>query len=91
MAFTRTHRRLLFLALSLGLFFAPLTPSQAGGGLGNPGCPTPGDGIIYYSDATHTQEVGSCWSDCCNCASCTCSGQVTPYAVAVPVDWYVCY
>ena len=45
----------------------------------------------YYSDASHTQEVGSCWSDCCNCASCTCSGQVTPYAVPVPVDWLVCY
>lgn len=82
-------RRLLLLACSLVLFTLALTPSQAKGGL-IPGCPTPGDGIVYYSDATYTVEVGSCWSDCCNCTSCTCSGQVTPYAVAVPVDWLWC-
>jgi hypothetical protein len=57
MRFTRPlHRRLLFLACSLALFFLALTPSQAGGGSGN-GCPTPGDGIVYYSDATYTEEV----------------------------------
>jgi hypothetical protein len=91
MDFTRSpHRRLLCLACSLVLFFLAWAPSQAKGGFGNPGCPTPGNGIVYYSDATHAEEVGSCWSDCCNCASCTCSGEVTPYAVAVPVNWLWC-
>ena len=90
---SRSLRRLLYLACSLVLLVLALAPSQAraGGGGGTSGCPTPGDGIIYYSDATYTTEVGSCWSDCCNCTSCTCSGQITPYAVPVPVDWFVCY
>jgi hypothetical protein len=82
-------RRLLYLACSLVLFFLALSPSLAKGG-GSNGCPTPGDGVIYYSDATYTEEVGSCWSDCCNCTSCTCEGQLTPYAVDVPVDWLWC-
>lgn len=84
------RRRLLCLACSLGLFFLALAPSQAAkGGLSN-GCPTPGNGTVYYSDATYTEEVGSCWSDCCNCTSCTCTGQITPYAVFVPVNWLWC-
>jgi hypothetical protein len=91
MNLSRSLRRLLYLACSLVLFFLATAPSQAGGGNpSNPGCPTPGDGIIYYSDDTYTEEVGSCWSDCCNCTSCTCSGQTTPYAVAVPVNWLWC-
>lgn len=84
------RRRLLYLACSLGLFFLTLAPSQAAkGGPGN-GCPTPGNGTVYYSDATYTVEVGSCWSDCCNCTTCTCTGQITPYAVFVPVNWLWC-
>ena len=83
------RRRLLCLACSLILLFLALAPSEVGGVPSN-GCPTPGDGIVYYSDATYTEEVGSCWSNCCNCTSCTCSGQITPYAVAVPVDWLWC-
>lgn len=91
MNFTRLpRRRLLCLAFSLVLLLLALTPSQAKGGSSNPGCPTPGNGIVYYSDATYTEEVGSCWSDCCNCTSCTCSGEITPYAVAVPVNWLWC-
>jgi hypothetical protein len=91
MEFTRSLRRLLYLACSLVLFFLALAPSQAaGGGSGDPGCPTPGNAIVYYSDATYTEEVGSCESDCCNCTSCTCSGEITPYAVAVPVNWFWC-
>jgi hypothetical protein len=91
MSFKNSLRRLLCLAFCLGLFFLALAPSQAKGGLGgDPGCPTPGDGTIYYSDASHTEEVGSCWSDCCNCSSCTCSGEITPYAVHVPVNWLWC-
>jgi hypothetical protein len=86
---SRSLRRLVFLACALTLFFLALSPSQAKGGLA-PGCPTPGDGIIYYSDATHTVEVGSCWSDCCDCTTCTCSGQITAFAVPVPVDWLWC-
>jgi hypothetical protein len=90
MSYTRS-RLLLCLACTLFLFFLALAPSQAskGGGLGN-GCPTPGDGTVYYSDATYTVEVGSCWSDCCNCTTCTCDGQITPYAVHVPVNWLWC-
>ena len=90
MSYTRS-RLLLCLAWTLVLFFLALAPSQAkgGGGLAN-GCPTPGDGTLYYSDATYTVEVGSCWSDCCNCTTCTCSGQITPYAVHVPVNWLWC-
>ena len=83
-------RRLLYLACSLVLFFLALSPSQAKGGGGLNGCPSPGDGTLYYSDATYTVEVGSCWSDCCNCTSCTCDGQITPYAVHVPVNWLWC-
>ncbi|HVS00038.1 MAG TPA: hypothetical protein VMW27_25655 [Thermoanaerobaculia bacterium] len=90
MSLPRSLRRLLYLACSLVLFFLALPPAQAGGGgLGN-GCPTPGDGIIYYSDSSHTEEVGSCWSDCCNCTTCTCSGQITQFAVPVPVNWLWC-
>jgi hypothetical protein len=85
------RRRLLWLACSLVLFSLALVPSQAkGGGGGNPGCPTPGDGIIYYSDDSYEEEVGSCWSNCCNCTSCTCSGQITAYAQPVQVDWLWC-
>jgi hypothetical protein len=92
MDFTRSLRRLLYLTCSLVLLVLALAPSQAkagGGGLGN-GCPTPGDEIWYYSDATYTNQVGVCASDCCNCTTCTCSGQITPYAVPVQVDWFVC-
>lgn len=89
MTFTRSHRRLLFLACTLVLFFLSLTPSQAGGGSSN-GCPPPGDGVEYYSDGTYKTKVGSCWSNCCNCITCTCSGQITSYAVVVPVNWLWC-
>ena len=81
-------RRLVLLACCLALLVMAQVPSLAKGV--TPGCPTPGDGIIYYSDATYTVEVGSCWSDCCNCTSCTCTGLITPYAVPVPVDWLWC-
>ncbi len=92
MNFLRSLHRPVALAFTLALCSLTLPPAETkgGGGLGNPGCPTPGNGIIYYSDATHTEEVGSCWSDCCNCASCTCTGEVTPFAVHVPVNWLWC-
>ena len=89
MAYIRSHRRLLLLACSLVLFFLSLTPSQAGGGSSN-GCPPPGDVVEYYSDATYTTQVGYCSSNCCNCTACTCSGQITPYAVHIPVNWLWC-
>lgn len=84
------RRRLLCLACALVLPFLALASSEAGGGGLSNGCPPPGDGVFFYSDATYTTKVGSCWSDCCNCTTCTCSGQTTPYAVIVPVDWLLC-
>ena len=38
-------------------------------------------GIVrFYSDATHTTQVGSCWKSCIQCYW-TCSGQGTGYQV----------
>lgn len=54
------------------------------------GCPTPGDETVYYSDNTYTEEVGYCSSDCCNCTTCTCSGEITPYAITYQVNWLWC-
>lgn len=31
----------------------------------------------YYSDATYTTQVGTCWHACCELWSCT--GEITPY------------
>jgi len=31
----------------------------------------------YYSDASHTTQVGTCWHACCQLWSCT--GEITPY------------
>lgn len=91
MRLTSSSRRLLYLACSLILFFFALAPTQAkgGGGLGND-CPTPGDETWYYSDNTYTVKVGECVSDCCNCTTCTCSGQITAFAVHIPVNWLWC-
>lgn len=33
--------------------------------------------IYYYSDATHTTQVGKCWHACCELWSCT--GEITNY------------
>lgn len=82
--------RLLYLSFSLILFFLALAPSQAKGGGGLNGCPTPGDETWYYSDASHTVKVGECVSDCCDCTTCTCTGTITAFAVHIPVNWLWC-
>jgi len=91
MSFSSPSRlRLLLLACSLVLVVAALQlPSPAyagGGGLGSCG---PNNGIVYYSDASHTTEVGSCWPDCCNCG-CTCTGTTSAFPVNYAVNWLWC-
>lgn len=79
--------RLLLLACSLVLAVLVLqAPAYAKAGGGACG---PNDGYVYYSDATYTVEVGSCWPDCCDCG-CTCTGTITAYAVHYSVNWLWC-
>lgn len=39
-------------------------------------CPD-GANVVYYSDASHTTQVGRCWHNCCKLWTCT--GQLTSY------------
>ena len=43
-------------------------------------CPDFGN-VRYYSDATHTTQVGFCYHACCQ--TWTCTGQLTQYSVAM--------
>ena len=89
MSFSSPSRlRLLLLACSLVLAVVVMQSpayAKAGGG----GACGPNDGYVYYSDASYTVEVGSCWPDCCDCG-CTCTGTTSAYAVHYAVNWLWC-
>lgn len=91
MSFSSPSRlRLLLLACSLVLALVVLqSPAPAYAKAGGGGVCGPNDGFVYYSDATYTVEVGSCWPDCCDCG-CTCTGTTSAYAVHYAVNWLWC-
>ena len=68
-----SFRRLSLLVALLAILAVTLAgPSQPAVAA----CPD-GANVVYYSDASHTVQVGRCWHNCCKLWTCT--GQLTSY------------
>ncbi len=69
---SRIGFRLLGLAVALVLSILAVLPSEAAGCFNN-------KLVIYYSDASHTTEVGRCEPTCCD--GCHCTGTTSQFTV----------
>lgn len=68
--FLRSRLTLLGVLLAVVAVAGPIQPAAVAA------CPDAAN-VIYYSDASHTTQVGRCWHNCCQLWTCT--GQLTDY------------